>query len=271
MDEFRYNSVRAKKARAGRVLNASITRVLLILLVILGIGGFVYLVFFAKNAIGWLGLIPAIISLQLLLWSKSDLYRVPLGKGDDINDILSANVMNALGKNPTPLSFIKNLYKTRSGKFLAMRFGITKDFMEMVVAEVPDDLAPVFKTAREMRAQIDAEVISGGIMAAAIIAQNPEYERLLHERKLELNDLVEGVNWYNHLYGLVRSATKKRRDGGIARDFSFGWTPTLSKYSVNISESRKHGARTQIHLASHREIVQKMIEAFSKGGRQTSR
>lgn len=268
MDEFRYNSVRAKKARAGRVLNASITRVLLILLVILGIGGFVYLVFFAKNAIGWLGLIPAIISLQLLLWSKSDLYRVPLGKGDDINDILSANVMNALGKSPTPLSFIKNLYKTRSGKFLAMRFGITKDFMEMVVAEVPDDLAPVFKTAREMRAQIDAEVISGGIMAAAIIAQNPEYERLLHERKLELNDLVEGVNWYNHLYGLVRSATKKRRDGGIARDFSFGWTPTLSKYSVNISESRKHGARTQIHLASHREIVQKMIEAFSKGGRQ---
>ena len=268
MDEFRYNSVRAKKARAGRVLNASITRVLLILLVILGIGGFVYLVFFAKNAVGWLGFIPAIISLQLLLWSKSDLYRVPLGKGDDINDILSANVMNALGKNPTPLSFIKNLYKTRSGKFLAMRFGITKDFMEMVVAEVPDDLAPVFKTAREMRAQIDAEVISGGIMAAAIIAQNPEYERLLHERKLELNDLVEGVNWYNHLYGLVRSATKKRRDGGIARDFSFGWTPTLSKYSVNISESRKHGARTQIHLASHREIVQKMIEAFSKGGRQ---
>ena len=268
MDEFRYNSVRAKKARAGRVLNAPITRVLLILLVILGIGGFVYLVFFAKNAIGWLGLIPAIISLQLLLWSKSDLYRVPLGKGDDINDILSANVMNALGKNPTPLSFIKNLYKTRSGKFLAMRFGITKDFMEMVAAEVPDDLAPVFKTAREMRAQIDAEVISGGIMAAAIIAQNPEYERLLHERKLELNDLVEGVNWYNHLYGLVRSATKKRRDGGIARDFSFGWTPTLSKYSVNISESRKHGARTQIHLASHREIVQKMIEAFSKGGRQ---
>ncbi len=268
MDEFRYNSVRAKKARAGRVLNASITRVLLILLVILGIGGFVYLVFFAKNAIGWLGFIPAIISLQLLLWSKSGLYRVPLGKGDDINDILSANVMNALGKNPTPLSFVKNLYKTRSGKFLAMRFGITKDFMEMVVAEVPDDLAPVFKTAREMRAQIDAEVISGGIMAAAIIAQNPEYERLLHERKLELNDLVEGVNWYNHLYGLVRSATKKRRDGGIARDFSFGWTPTLSKYSVNISESRKHGARTQIHLASHREIVQKMIEAFSKGGRQ---
>jgi len=268
MDEFNYNSIRAKKARAGRILNAPITRTLLTLLIILGIGAFVYFVFFAKNAVGWLGFIPAIISLQLLLWSKSDLYRIPLGKGDSINDILSANVMNALGKDSSPLGFVKNLYKTRSGKFLATRFGITRDFMEMIASTVPDDMAPIFKTARKMRTQIDAEVISGGIMAAAIIAQNPEHERLLHERKLELDDLVEGVNWYNHLYGLVRSAKKKRRDGGIARDFSFGWTPTLSKYSVNISEGRKHSTRTQIHLASHREIVQKMIEAFSKGGRQ---
>lgn len=268
MNKFKYNSIRAKKARAGRVLNAPVTRVFLILLVFLGIGGFAYLLFFTKNAAGWLGFIPAILGSQLLLWGKSDLYRVPLGKGDDINDILSANVMNALGKNPTPRGFVENLYKTRSGKFLAMRFGITKDFMEMVVAPIPEDMTPIFTAAREMRTRIDAEVISGGIMAAAILKQNPEHKRLLHERKLDLDDLVEGVNWYNHLYGLVRSAKKKRRDGGIARDFSFGWTPTLAKYSVNISESRKHSARTQIHLASHREIVQKMIEAFSKGGRQ---
>ena len=268
MNDFKYNSIRAKKARAGKILNAPITRVLLALLIILSLGGFGYLMFFEKNALGWLCFIPAILSFQLLLWSKSDLKRVPLGKTDDINDILSANVMNALGKNPTPHIFVKNLYKTRSGMFLAGRFGITKDFMEMVVAEIPDDMAPIFKTAREMRAQIDAEVISGGIMVAAILKQNPNHERLLHERKLELSELVEGVNWYNHLYGLVHGAKKKRRDGGIARDFTFGWTPTLAKYSVNISESRKHGVRTQIHLASHREVVQKMIEAFSKGGRQ---
>ena len=268
MDEFRYYSIRAQKARAGRILNAPAVRVLLVLLIVLGLGGFGYLVFFAKNSVGWLGLTIVILATQLLIWSKGELYRVPLGKGDDINDILSANVICALDRHPTPYEFVKNLYKTRSGKFLAMRFGITQDFMEMIVANVPEDMGPVFKTAREMRAQIDAEVVSGGLVAAAIIAQHPEYERLLHERKLELSELVEGVNWYNHLYGLVRTAKKKRRDGGIARDFTFGWTPTLAKYSVNISEIQKHRMRTQIHLASHREIVEKMIEAFSKGGRQ---
>ena len=208
------------------------------------------------------------ICVALLLWSKSDLYRVPLGKGDDINDILSANVINALDKNPTPAEFVSKLYKTRSGKFLALRFGITQDFLEAIVHDISEDMGPVFETARKMRAEIDAEVVSGGLVAAAIVAQHPEHERLLNERKLDLEDLVDGVNWYNHLYGLVRSAKRKRRDGGIARDFSFGYTPTLSKYSVNISEMRKLQMRTQIHLASHREIVEKMIEAFSKGGRQ---
>ena len=268
MDEFKYYSIRAKKARAGKILNAPIVRVLLILLVILGIGGFCYLMFVEKNALGWLGFIPAIISLQLLLWSKSDLKRIPLGKSGDITDILSANVLRVLDKNPTPEKFVKSLYKTWSGKFLAVRFGITQDFLTQVAKEIPSDMAPIFKFAREIREQIDAEVVSGGMIGVAILRQHPECERLLNEKKLDLEDLINGINWHNHLYGLVRSAGEKRRDGGIARDFSFGWTPTLSKYSTNITESRKHSARTQIYLASHQEIVQKMIEAFSKGGRQ---
>ena len=268
MNEFKYNSARAKKARAGRFLNHPATRCAMWLLFILGVGGFGYLMFFAKRSEAWLCLPVAMICVALLLWSKSDLYRVPLGKGDDINDILSANVINALDKNPTSAEFVSKLYKTRSGKFLALRFGITQDFLEAIVHDISEDMGPVFETARKMRAEIDAEVVSGGLVAAAIVAQHPEHERLLNERKLDLEDLVDGVNWYNHLYGLVRSAKRKRRDGGIARDFSFGYTPTLSKYSVNISEMRKLQMRTQIHLASHREIVEKMIEAFSKGGRQ---
>lgn len=268
MNEFNYNCIRAKKARAGRILNAPLVRVLLVLVLILSLGAFGYLVFYAKDATGWLGFIPAIISVQLLLWSRSDLKRVPLGKTNDINDILSANVLRALDKNPTPEKFVKQLYKTWSGKFLAMRFGITQEFLEQIAKEIPSDMVPIFDYAREVREKINAEVVSGGMIGLGILRQHPDYERLLHERKLDLSDLEDGINWHNHLYGLVRSAGQKRRDGGIARDFSFGWTPTLSKYSVNITENRKHGARTQIYLASHQEIVEKMIEAFSKGGRQ---
>lgn len=268
MDEYRYNSVRAKKSRLGKILKAPFVHAMLILFVIAGIGGFGYFVFIAKDPIGWLGITLSIVSAALVMWERQDLHRVPIGKTDDINDILSANVICALGKNPTPLKFIEKYYITRSGRFLSGRFGITKDFLEKIAMQVPEDMTPIFVRARELRAKISAEVIGGGLMAIAIIAQHPEHERLLHEMRLELSDLVDGMNWYNHLYGLIQGVKKRRRDGGIARDFSFGYTPTLSKYSTNISESRKGHLRTQIHLASHREIVGKMIEAFSKGGRQ---
>ena len=268
MDEFRYNSIRAKKARLGGFLNNSAVRFFIWLLLVLSISGFAYLMFFAKRAEAWLCLPIALLSIAVLLWSKSDLKRVPLGKTDDINDILSANVLRALDKKPTPEKFVDSLYATWSGKFLAVRFGITREFLKTVTAEIPDDMAPIFNYARKIREKIDAEVVSGGMIGVAILRQHPDCERLLHERKLELDDLIDGINWHNHLYGLARSAKKKRRDGGIARDFSFGYTPTLSKYSVNISENRKRQAQIQIHLAGHREIVEKMIGAFSKGGRQ---
>ncbi|MBR3319312.1 ATP-dependent Clp protease ATP-binding subunit [Candidatus Saccharibacteria bacterium] len=268
MDTYKYNSIRAKKSRLGKILKAPAVHFLLVALAIVGIAGFGYLVFVAKDPAGWLGITLFIICTVLILWEKNDLHRVPIGKTDDINDILSANVICALGRNPTPLKFIHNYYTTRSGRFLSARFGITKDFLEMVAQQVPENMEPIFAEARKMRKEINAEVIGGGLMAVAIIAQHPEHERLLNERRLELHDLVEGVNWYNHLFGLVHTIKKRRRDGGIARDFSFGYTPTLSKYSSNISETRKHQLRTQIHLTSHREIVDKMIEAFSKGGRQ---
>ena len=281
MDSFNPHSIRAKKARAGKILNSAPFRILSTVLIIFGLFAFVFFIFSAplcktncaveftfRSPVGWIFLAVSTLLFMIRLWAKDDCDRVPLGKTDNINDILSANVMIALGKNPTPVSFSEKLYKTRSGKFLSSRFNITKDFLTKIASELPEDMSSVFATAREIRAEIDAEVVSGGILATAIIANHPNHEELLRGLKLELSDLKNGVDWYNHLYGLVKSANKHRRDGGIARDFSFGYIPTLSRYAVNISERRSRGPKTQIHLSSHREIIQKMLEAFSKGGRQ---
>ncbi len=283
MDNYNHNSIRAKKARLGKVLNNKPLRLLFSFLMILGFLGFGLFIFLSpgkssfagvslnlpeKSPIGWLFLAFSILILMILLWSKDDLDRIPLGPSEDINDILSANVMLILGKNPTPKSFAENFYKTRSGKFLAQRFNISKEVLSEFATRAPEDMSKIFSTSRELRRELDAEVVSGGILAVAIIMNCPNYESMLHSLKLELSDLKNGINWYNHLYGLVKSAKNHRRDGGIARDFSFGYTPTLSKYAINVSETRKIGIKTQIHLASHREIIQKMIEAFSKGGRQ---
>lgn len=268
MGKYDYMSSRARKARAGKVLNNLYVRVLLLMIVLLSLAGWMYLVFMVKSPFGWLLFSVSIAFLMILPWSKSELEHIPLGKGHDINDVLSANVFTVLGNNPTPLKFVQNIGKTRSGRFLAIRFGLTRQVLEMVASEIPEDMTPVFKRAMEIRELINAEVVSGGIILSAIIEMHPMSDKILHWLKLEKEDLYNGVDWYNHLYGLVRGTKKHIRDGGIARDLSFGYTPMLTRFGVNISERKKNLARSKIRFMSRREIIDKMIDIFSKGGRQ---
>ena len=58
------------------------------------------------------------------------------------------------------------------------------------------------------------------------------------------------------------------RTGVIARDLNFGYIPTLQRFGTNISEQCASAAESQIRLAAHHEIVDKVISIFSSRGRQ---
>lgn len=287
MDEYRYFSIRARKARLGRVFKHPLFRFFSALLIFLGLLAGPYFIFLAgekvdvnveifsfsldfpleKSSAGWLFLAGAALLFMLKKWAKSDLRHIPVGRTEDINDILSANVMKALGRAPTPVSFAKNLYKTHSGSFLALRFGLSREFLVSVAEQLPADLKPIFSRAREIRRETDSEVISGNILALALLETHPSFEQILRQLKLERADLIDGINWYNRLYGNQKDLKLHRRDGGIARDFSFGYIPNLSKFGTNISQLPKTSL-TKITPKSHQEIIEKMCSAFSKGGRQ---
>ena len=86
--------------------------------------------------------------------------------------------------------------------------------------------------------------------------------------KLSIDDLYGGITWYNYLHGLVKSMNKPRHTGGMGRDLMFGYTPLLQNFAINISRSREGMIKEQVHLAAHDEIVDKMVQTFSSGGRQ---
>ena len=101
-----------------------------------------------------------------------------------------------------------------------------------------------------------------------MIETHPNHEQMLRTMKLEVKDLYNGIIWYNYLHGLVKNAHRPRHTGGIARDLAFGYTPNLSRFGRNISMNRAGATNKQMQLAQHKEIVQRIIETFSKGGRQ---
>lgn len=267
MNVFKYGSLRAQYARLGHRLNKAPLFALLWLGIIAPII-FGVILLIQKNPLGWLLFIISVVSIIALVVIKLLLVKVPLGKTDDINDILSSNVLSIMDKNPTPKELAEKIIETRSGRFLAVRFGMIPRLLVGIANDLPDDMTPIFENARKIKQEINATQISGGIMAIAIVMAHPSCEDILSRMRLSLADLKEGIIWYNYLHGLVKESKKKRRDGGIARDFTFGFTPLLSRYGQNLSSARSLTMKTQLFRAEHREAIKQMVDIFSKSGRQ---
>lgn len=265
--EYHYHSVRAKEARFARFFTNKAIHVLIILaglgLIALGVT-FVVM----KDSVAWICFGFAITPFMVSFWIKNELQRIPTGKHGTINDVLSGNSLSLLGAHPTPQSLVTMFRKTRSGVFMMVRFGIREDFLAGLAGQLNYDINPVFEKALEIRQKTNSEQVNGGILLVALIECCPGYENALRQLKIEPSDLHQGIIWYDYLYGLVAGAKAPRRSGGIARDFSFGFIPTLQRYGENISREREVASKTQILQGARQEIINKMVETFSKAGRQ---
>ena len=149
-----------------------------------------------------------------------------------------------------------------------MRYAITPTLLELCVADLSEDIEPIFAKAREIQQITNSEQIAGAILSVAILECNPKCETILKRMRLTIDDLYGGIIWYNYLHGLVKNMRKPRHTGGFARDLMFGYTPTLQETAVNISRMREGVIKEQVHLAAHDEIIEQMIQIFSNTGRQ---
>ena len=121
---FNYFSLRARKARLGNFLNNFFIQIFFSLFCLAAFLDGVYLLYL-KNPLGWLGIGFSILIFIFLLYARLELKKVKNGKTNNINDILSHNVISHLDKDPTPLEIVHMVFKTRSGIFLANRFRLT--------------------------------------------------------------------------------------------------------------------------------------------------
>ena len=224
--------------------------------------------FLVHTSLAWLPWSAAIALFVANTYITRELIKPPLGPSDSLDDRLSRNVLVQLSRNPTPREIAEITYKTNSGNFLAMRYAITPRFLETIVDGIPNDITAVFVKAREIQRETNSESVSGGVLAVALIELHKDHEQILRSMKLEVKDLYNGIVWYNYLHGLVKSAHAPKHTGGIARDLAFGYTPYLQRFGQNVSRGREGAIKDQVQLAHHNEIVSRMIEIFSKGGRQ---
>lgn len=268
------NTFNPKNPRAKR---AELRRTLEKFNALLGIGlalGFVtwfYLVLFAHSAFGWLFLGVAIVLLMLVTWVDRGLKHIPLGKTDDINDLLSGDTMLVLMKASDIPALAKNLLaETKSGRFLSTRLYLTLGVLDEIFAENTTDLqlSEIFDGARRVREQAGSKQIGGADLLIAILEKCDSSELVLKRHYLEFGDLYACIKWFNYLYSLAKDAKKPIRSGGIARDLNFGYIPTLQHYGHNISMRVSRAARSQLAYTDRSAILEKMVQIFSGNARQ---
>ena len=263
---FNPHNPRVKKAHEKRLFNTAPFLAFTLIIYIALLAGGITLLFF-KYPIGWALIGFSAWPAIFIFWAKTALAEIPIGKSNDFTDLLSEDLLLLLSKNTSSTDLIQILSKTKSGIFFMARSGLTLPFFHEIANYLPADTSTIYDTALNIRETTNSEEITGAVLATAIVSSIPNYEVILNKFQLNMSDLHQIIVWFNYLNGMVKDAKKPIHSGGIARDFAFGYTPTLQHFAINLSE-RYAGARTKIQQADHSKVIDQIIEIFTKGGRQ---
>lgn len=263
---FDRQSLRAQKARIGELLNAWRPLVIASAYICL----FAAIVFIViSQPVGWLLLGLSAVPIIVLEWWKNDLHHLkPLAKCSSLDSVLAADVLGKLPKNASPRDIAAIVSSVPSGQFFAARFGIGARFLQEITSDKSTDSEAVWREALAIKERLGTSYLSGGMILVALVRSFEQHDVVLAHLQLGLDDLVSGVKWYEHIHELIRRSKRVRRTGGVARDWSFGYVPLLSRYGQNISEGV--GDLLSVELEAHTQALDQLIATFSGAGRQNA-
>lgn len=262
---FNYSHLRAKKSRLMNGLRPFLF--LLKLLKIVGIlSGFSLILI--DSAYGWLILSLSGLITIFIHWWNGELHRLAPGLEMTIEEQMASNILGKLSKNPTSEQIAKIVLESSGGKFIVARFGLGKTTIESL-AQIPQNSPEqIFQTALQIQQKLETKTVSGSVLALAIIRNFPNFENLLAQFYVDFEDLERGVLWHDHIFSLINQSKIPIKTGGIARDWSFGYTPTLNRFGTNITSQVSNNILMSSNLEQHKDLVLKMVEQFSGNGKQ---
>lgn len=267
-----FDSLRSKKARFARVVTGSVAQFVLYFITVAAILAAVGLIYIGISA-GWLLLVIATPCLMLALWGgeHGELRNIPADRQiTGIDSLLASNLLGMLKPGYTTNDLAMAAIRTQQGGFFVARFGLHDMFFHEIIEESQLALGPVWQEAERIRQQLSQPQITSIMVLVAIARIVPNSATYLARYQIDGDDLVKGVAWYFHLEELIKRHKQRQNDGGIGRDWSFGYTPLLSRFAVNISEQISYGGILSRDVESHQRIAERIITIFSQGGRQNA-
>lgn len=264
--DFNFDSLRARKARSGKLFSKLIINSLHGLGLVCVILGLALLI--VSESFGWVligfGMIPVVIAY----WAKQGLRDIKPDTGESLDAVVDSELLAYLPEKLTPKSLVQAAMKTSSGQFFAARFGLAPNFLADLSSDSQLDTPNVLLTATDIQHIAQKKVLDGSVITASIASTQDMVTQLLPRLQIDESDLIRGVKWHERLNTLIEETHTPKRTGGIARDWSFGYANTLNRFGVNFSDQVARGGMMHVRLDSHANALRFLHETFGSSGRQ---
>ncbi len=266
---LKYTSPRAEKARISLSLNGIWQWLLPAMAIILLLAGIVLLV--GGWPLGWLVAGIAFIPAMIRTWYEGELAQLHVSQNPQtIDDLLETEILGRLSAQPTPYELSLILGSTAGGYFFAARLGLSAQFVGQFASHDPKDMLAIWQSALTVQQTTGSKHLSAGVLLAAFIENTPSHDSLLAHLQLSQEDVYAGIRWYHHLHELIAAQQVPRKTGGIARDWSFGWIPLLTRFGQNISQAVGRNGLLSAKLEAHTEAITQLIHSFDGSARQNA-
>jgi ATP-dependent Clp protease ATP-binding subunit ClpC len=224
---------------------------------------------YERLTIGWFVASCASLPFCFVYWVKHGLHGLPSDKQNlDIAALLSSEVLGRLPVEPTPQDLALSAMQTPGGQFFAGRYGIGPNFLSQISSTQTQDTVMVWNKALEIRQELGLDQIDSSVLVSALLSTMPGVTTLLAQLQLDTGDILSGTEWYQHIQSLIKKSQQPQKTGGFARDWSFGYTPLLSHFGINISEQLATGAMLTVELETHQRVLDQMKQLLSQGNKR---
>ncbi len=256
-------SLRATKARFARRLPNKTYGLLLAAAVISAVVGAFYGLSTHYGELMGFSWSIGLVCFMGAMWYKHDLLALP-PEGATLEGRFSGDVLGSLpaAAHLTPQSVWNHLSSHWHAIFLMNHLLLSRDMVEPSLSPDPQAMAAIWQQARHIADQAKSPTIEVGHVIGAILMSTPELKPLFAHLRLAPNDVGQVVGWLNRV--LDAAQLEKPFFGGIGRDWSNGFTPTLNRFGHNLSFDIEHSG-AQFGSLTDSPGVAALQHSFSQG------
>jgi ATP-dependent Clp protease ATP-binding subunit ClpC len=261
--QLNLSAMRVRRARLGIKIGKRGELMFWITMMLFGVG----LAYFAAtkglDRFTFISAAVTLVSFMLAAWQRYDLSDPkPNKQGKDLDDNITPSLLGVLEAPLSPRSAWLTAMKTREGVFLTYRLLIQSSEVASLLSDQPADMAPVWEAAEKLRARDVNLQLHGGMLALALITTSQTVINYLAQHNLRVEDVQEIYAWLDRL--LDYTTRPKPYFGGIGRDWATGFTPTLERFSTNISQIIEYG-RGHFHYLAQAGLSDAIVHDLSQG------